>query len=384
MPPVGRTPTSMASTAKTLFPSSVQKFMKRAIGLIIGIVVSVVCFAYSMKGTSLADLKAGFLQANYLTLPLMLAMLFGFYWLKAMRWSWLLTPVTPLTTRQLFPPLLIGFAANNILPAHLGEFVRVFVVRKQHNVPFSTVFSTVVLERIFDVVAILGLFSVGLMFTRDLPDDYRKSAIVLAAGCVFVVICVAFYLMWTDWFLRLTERVIGWLPFIPASLTGKILDMLRAGAHGLAALRSGKAVLLIMLNSIAQWLLNGLLAYTALRAFHVPVTPTAGMIITGVTAIGVTIPSSPGYFGVIQYCFAISMAAQGLDIDPSLVLGASLYYHISMYIPVTVLGLHYLHSLGMRVSDLNKVADGSAEQEPANQMSSEERAEEPAVTPENV
>ena len=384
MPPVGRTPTSMASTGKTLFPSSVQKFMKRAIGLIIGIVVSVVCFAYSMKGTSLADLKAGFLQANYLTLPLMLVMLFGFYWLKAMRWSWLLTPVTPLTTRQLFPPLLIGFAANNILPAHLGEFVRVFVVRKQHNVPFSTVFSTVVLERIFDVVAILGLFSVGLMFTRDLPDDYRKSAIVLAAGCVFVVICVAFYLMWTDWFLRLTERVIGWLPFIPASLTGKILDMLRAGAHGLSALRSGKAVFLIMLNSIAQWLLNGLLAYTALRAFHVPVTPTAGMIITGVIAIGVTIPSSPGYFGVIQYCFAISMSAQGLDIDPSLVLGASLYYHISMYIPVTVLGLHYLHSLGMRVSDLNKVADGSAEQEPANQMSSEERAEEPAVTPENV
>ncbi len=358
--------------------------MKRAIGLIIGIVVSVVCFAYSMKGTSAAELQAGLLQANYLTLPLMLAMLFGFYWLKAMRWSWLLAPVAPLTTRQLFPPLLIGFAANNILPAHLGEFVRVFVVRKQHRIPFSTVFSTVVLERIFDVVAILGLFSVGLMFTNDLPDDYRRSAIFLAAGCVFVVICVTLYLIWTDWFLKLTETIIGWVPFIPKSLTGKILDMLRAGAHGLAALRSGRTVLLIMLNSIAQWLLNGLLAYTALRAFHVPVTPTAGMIITGVTAIGVTIPSSPGYFGVIQYCFAISMAAQGLDFDPSLVLGASLYYHISMYIPVTVLGLYYLNSLGMRVSDLNKLADSSAEPEPSDQVSGEEQAVEPPATPDNA
>ncbi|MDG2129429.1 MAG: lysylphosphatidylglycerol synthase transmembrane domain-containing protein [Fuerstiella sp.] len=349
--------------------------MKRAIGLIIGIVVSVVCFAYSMKGTSLADLRAGFQQANYLTLPLMLAMLFGFYWLKAMRWSWLLKPVTSLTTRRLFPPLLIGFAANNILPAHLGEFVRVFVVRKQHQVPFSTVFSTVVLERIFDVVAILGLFSVGLMFTSDLPDDYRRNALFLAAGCVFVVICVAIYLIWTDWFLRLTERVIGWVPFIPEALTGKILDMLRAGAHGLAALRSGRAVFLIMLNSIAQWLLNGLLAYTALRAFHVPVTPSAGLIITGVIAIGVTIPSSPGYFGVIQYCFAISMAAQGLDIDPSLVLGASLYYHISMYIPVTVLGVHYLHSVGMRVSDLIKVGEDSADQETPGQAMNGEQPE---------
>ncbi|MDG1895530.1 MAG: lysylphosphatidylglycerol synthase transmembrane domain-containing protein [Fuerstiella sp.] len=355
--------------------------MKRAVGLIIGIVVSVICFAYSMKGTSLEELKAGFLQANYLSLPFMLAMLFGFYWLKALRWSWLLSPVTPLTTRQLFPPLLIGFAANNILPAHLGEFVRVFVVRKQHKVPFSTVFSTVVLERIFDVVAILGLFSVGLMFTKDLPDDYRKSAIFLAAGCVFVVICVAFYLIWTDWFLKLTETIIGWVPFIPKSLTGKILDMLRAGAHGLAALRSGRTVFLIMLNSIVQWLLNGLLAYTALRAFHVPVTPTAGLIVTGVIAIGVTIPSSPGYFGVIQYCFAISMAAQGLDIDPSLVLGASLYYHISMYIPVTVLGLHYLHSLGMRVSDLNKVADDPVDQDSPGQTLNTEQEENSAVMP---
>ena len=377
-------PNRNAAINRTLFPSLVQKFMKRAIGLIIGIVVSVICFAYSMKGTSLADLQAGFLQANYLSLPLMLAMLFGFYWLKAMRWSWLLTPVSPLTARQLFPPLLIGFAANNILPAHLGEFVRVFVVRKQHKVPFSTVFSTVVLERIFDVVAILGLFSVGLMFTNDLPDDYRKSAIFLAAGCVFVVVCVAFYLIWTDWFLRLTETIIGWVPFIPASLTGKILDVLRAGAHGLAALRSGRTVLLIMLNSIAQWLLNGLLAYTALRAFHVPVTPTAGMIITGVIAIGVTIPSSPGYFGVIQYCFAISMAAQGHDVDPSRVLGASLYYHISMYIPVTVLGLHYLHSLGMRVADLNKVVEDSADQDSPDQTTNKEKAGESSVVSENV
>ena len=64
--------------------------MKRAVGIIIGVAVSVFFFALSMRGTSLDDLKAGFASANYLTLPVMLAMLFGFYWLKAMRWAWLL------------------------------------------------------------------------------------------------------------------------------------------------------------------------------------------------------------------------------------------------------------------------------------------------------
>ncbi|MEQ9410608.1 MAG: lysylphosphatidylglycerol synthase transmembrane domain-containing protein [Fuerstiella sp.] len=329
--------------------------MKHALGLIIGIAISVVCFAYSMKGTSVDALTQGFKNANYLTLPLMLAMLGGFYWLKAMRWAWLLSPVRQLSTGALFRPLLIGFAANNILPAHLGEFVRVFVVRKQHNIPASTVLSTVVLERIFDVVAILALFSIGLMFARDLPDDYRRNALVLGVLCVGVVICVAVYLIWTNWFLKLAETMMSWV--LPEAIWSKILEMLRAGAHGLSALKSGKMVLLITLSSFAQWLLNGLLAYTALRAFHVPVTLTSGLIITGVTAIGVTIPSTPGYFGVIQYCFRISMAAQGLKVDPSLVLASSLYYHICMYIPVTTLGLYYLHSLGLSVSDLTKAAD---------------------------
>lgn len=143
---------------------------------------------------------------------------------------------------------------------------------------------------------------------------------------------------------------------LPDRVSGKILDMLQAGAEGLAALKSGRAVLLITLSSVAQWLLNGLIAYTALKAFHIPVTVTSGLIVTGVTAIGVTVPSTPGYFGVIQYCFRISMAAQGLSVDPSLVLGASLYYHISMYIPVTLSGLYFLNSLGLHFSDMTRAA----------------------------
>jgi uncharacterized protein (TIRG00374 family) len=328
--------------------------MKRALGLIIGIAVSVFFFALSMKGTSVEELKSGFANANYLTLPLMLAMLFGFYWLKAMRWSWLLSPVKPVTTRQLFPPLLIGFAANNILPAHLGEFIRVFVVNRQHKIPATTVLSTVVLERIFDVVAILSLFGVGLMFTDTMPDEYRRNAIVLGGLCVVAVIGVTVYLIWTEWFLKVFGIMMSWV--LPHRISEKILGMLRAGADGLASLKSGKMVALIALSSLAQWLLNGLMAYTALKAFHVPVTPLTGLIVTGVTAFGVTIPSTPGYFGVIQYCFTISMKAQGLDVNQSLVLAASLYYHISMYIPVTGLGLYYLSSLGLTIGDLTKAA----------------------------
>lgn len=342
--------------------------MKRVLFLLLGIIVSVGCFAWSLRGTNAEALKAGFVNANYWSLPVMLALLFGFYWLKTLRWQLLLAPVAPLTIRQLFPPMLIGFAANNLLPAHLGEFIRVFVVRQKYGVAGSTVLSTVILERIFDVLAILALFGVGLAFTDDLPENYRNGAMLLGAGAGVIVLAVVIYLIWTEPFIRLVTWCLSLVPFMPAKLSSGLLEMLRKGGEGLVALKSGKAVFLIVLTSLLQWLLNGLIAYVALLAFHIDVTPATGLIVTGVTAFGVTVPSTPGYFGVIQVCFELSMKAQQLKPDPSLVFGSSVYYHMSMYIPVTMLGLYFLQQSGLSLKDMRKVTekpqDQSLAQEP--------------------
>jgi len=337
--------------------------MKRLIFLLLGIGVSLGCLAWSMRETNLAELKQAFANANYLTLPAMLALLFAFYWLKAIRWKWLLAPVRQFTTRELFAPVMSGFAANNILPAHLGEFVRVFFVRHRYGVPVSTVLSTVVLERIFDVLAILALFGIGLAYTDGMPPAQQRAAEIVGAGSAVVVLAVVIYLIWTEAFIWFTEQCFGFFPFLPAFLTRGIVDMLRKGADGLMALKSAKAIILISLNSMVQWLINGMIAWIALRSFQIDVTPAAGLIVTGVTALGVTIPSTPGYFGVIQLCFSVALQAQETRPDPSLVLGASVYYQLSMYIPVTVLGLYYLNQAGLSLSRLQTAAtkeDGAA------------------------
>ena len=172
-----------------------------------------------------------------------------------------------------------------------------------------------------------------------------------------VVVAVVVYLIWTELFIRLLTWSLSLLPFLPAKLSIGLVEMLRKGGDGLMALKSGKAVLLIIVTSLLQWLLNGLIAYVALRAFHIDVTLATGLIVTGVTAFGVTIPSTPGYFGVIQMCFQVSMNAQLLKPDPSLVLGSSVYYHMSMYIPVTVLGLYFLHQSGLSLKDMRKASE---------------------------
>ncbi len=335
--------------------------MKRAMILILGLLVSAACIYYSLQGTTWPKLKEGFRTADYRTLPLMLFLLAGFYWLKTRRWARLLSPVADLSTWQLLPPMLIGFAANNLLPAHLGEFVRVYEVRRRFGVPASTALSTVVLERIFDVLAILALFAAGLAFSRDFPESYRQWAVLLGCGAVVVVAAVAAYLFWTETFLDLAGRVCSWAPFLPDVVTAKLVGMLRTGADGLAALRSAPAVLAIAANSLLQWLMNGMIAYLALRAFGIPVTPATGLIVTGITAFGVTVPSTPGYVGVIQACFQISMNAQAVQPEESLVFVSSVYYHMSMFVPVTCAGIWCLLRSGMHLVDLKRSADHVAD-----------------------
>ncbi|MCA8996939.1 MAG: flippase-like domain-containing protein, partial [Planctomycetaceae bacterium] len=133
-------------------------------------------------------IRSAFTQADYRTLPLFLLALFLFYWLKAWRWRLLLKPVGDYRpTTELFPPIMIGFAVNNVLPAHLGEFVRCFVFARQHKIAVTTSVSSVVLERVFDVIAILFYLGLGLLVV-DIPDPTIATTAKLfalgATGCV--------------------------------------------------------------------------------------------------------------------------------------------------------------------------------------------------------
>ena len=331
--------------------------MKHKILVIFGLLIAIGCFAISLRGTTLSGLGEAFRQADYRTLPVLLLLLAGFYLLKTLRWSWLLAPTARLTVRQLLPPMLIGFGANNLLPAHLGEFVRVYELRRRYGISPAIGLSTVVLERVFDVLAILALFATGVAFSPDLPPGYHRSALVMSGGAFVVVLGIVAYLIWTEWFLGLAAMILRRTPYMPSAVTEKLVGMLRTGADGLASLRSGRMVAALAANSLAQWLLNGMIAYVSLRAFGIPVTPAAGLIVTGVTAAAVTIPSTPGYFGVIQACFQISMRAQAENPPASLVFGASIYYQLSMFIPVTCLGLFFLLRSGQHLSDLRDSAD---------------------------
>ena len=96
----------------------------------------------------------------------MIASIFLRFWLTAIRWQVLLRPVKRVGIHRLFAITMIGFMANNVLPARLGEFVRAYALGRSEALPPSLPFATIVIERIFDGFTLLLFLVGGLSFLQ--------------------------------------------------------------------------------------------------------------------------------------------------------------------------------------------------------------------------
>lgn len=313
-----------------------------------------------------AKISAAFRKADYRSLPVMWACLAGFYWLKVIRWKFLLEPLGKFRpVRELFPATIIGFAFNNVLPAHLGEFVRVFVFSRQTRLPRTAVLTSIVLERVFDVIAILTFLALGLFLADlgNLDPKYVQTAWVLGGGVCVALIGAAIYLIWTQPVLSMVSRTLDLLPFVPLGLRDKVMGILETAAGGLASLRSPRLLSGILATSFVQWILNGLTIHLALWAFGIHVPFAVSAIVLGVTAIGVTVPASPGYFGVIQGCFLLVLNLFGAERE--VVFAASIYYHMLQWVPVTLIGMFFFSRAGLKLADIEERAEDESPQDAA-------------------
>ena len=303
--------------------------------------------------------KHAFTDADYKTLPLMLVALVLFYWIKAVRWKLLLTPFGDFRpVRDLTPSVMTGFAFNNVLPAHLGEFVRVFVFSRQTGLPAATILTTVVLERLFDVIAILTLLMASLltMNVQDMPPELTNAAWLFSGAVVAFLLIAAVYIIWTKPVSTFIEAVLRRIPFLPAGLSGKIITLMTTGAEGLNSLRSVRLLLGIGFTSLLQWILNGVIIYLALHAFDVTINAQVAGILLFAVAVSVTIPSTPGYFGVINVCFDMVLKLFS-DAGSAVFIPASIYYHMAQWIPVTAVGMLLFLRTGFRLSDVNQARE---------------------------
>ncbi len=301
----------------------------------IGLLVSAVFLVLSFRKVDWTEMRMAMGQAHYVYILPSVALVMAGFWLRAFRWKILLAPVQKLRTHVLFGATMIGFMANNVLPARLGEFVRADALARQAPISRSTAFAPIVVERLFDGMALL-LFLAGTLAFSSFPDWVRRGAV---GAMALYGLCIAFlYLLHsrTDRMVRLAEYLLN--PF-PARIKNRLIDQLRLFASGLDVLTQGHHLISTTVLSVVLWTFNVLSLQCILTAFDLRLPFYAPFTVTAILALGVILPSSPGFVGVVQ---GFSILALGLfGVSRSVALAFSVVYHASGYVPVTAVGLFY-------------------------------------------
>lgn len=317
-----------------------NKLSKRNLSRLgIGIFISVLCVYLAFRKVDFEQMWKAFCTVNYwLLLPAVASVFFGVF-LRSYRWRFFLDPIKRLDIGSLFSSLMIGYSANMIIPAHLGEVLRAYILSKKRRISMSTTFATIVIERIIDVFSLLALVLLAVHI-YPFPSWVTRSSYIIFFGALglfmFLILMkkVPSYVM----------RMVGFaLKPLPKMFEHKIQTNIEKFLSGILPLKRWQDYITVSILSLMIWTCYGLVFYFTLQAFNFVETYdlrwSTSLILLVITSIALVVPSSPGYIGTYHYFCQISLAMLGVSSSPALSFAAVV--HAIDFFPVFILGLFF-------------------------------------------
>lgn len=320
----------------------------------LGLFISIVFLSLALRGLKLEDFWETVKGANYGWILPGVAVYFVGVWVRAWRWHYLLGPIKRIPTRTMFSVTCIGYMGNNIYPARAGEVLRAVILKRRKGVPVSASLATIIVERIFDGVVMLGFVFVNLpelarLATADSGFVGDLQTLSLWGAGIFAAALLVFLL--AAMFPQKTARLGQWFidRLLPKPMREKTSAIMHKFLDGLASLRSPFHALMVFLTSVLIWLLETGKYWFVMHAFDFEVSFFALMLMNGVVNLATTIPSAPGYIGTFDAPGIAVLVAYG--IPQPVAAGYTLVLHVALWLPITALGAYYLAREGIRWSD---------------------------------
>jgi len=311
----------------------------------LGVAVTLCCLALALAGIDWRAVGTALHQADWLFFIPATAMLLAFLLARSARWRLLLGPGVRMS--DAFAVTNIGYLVSNVLPFRLGDPARAVAIGLTGKGRASTALSTVVVERVLDLVAVILILAATLPFVSE-AGWIRPAGVVagaLSVGLLAVLIVLA---RRPDWSSRAVSTVLARLPRVDAGRWRGVADGLLAG---LTALGSGRSLAGLFASSVVTWLCSVGCYLALLRAFVARPTVVQAAFLTSAVGLGVALPSAPGATGVFH-----SVARYALEIpfgfprDTAITIAFA--SHAFMYVIMSGLGLFGLLTQGISWAQL--------------------------------
>jgi len=307
----------------------IKQVYKFILGALFALIFLLLAFRQVDFGQLMHTLKS--IKSGYVCLAFLVLFINTVF--RAMRWKLLLSPIGVSSTGVLLSTLLIGHAGNIIFPAHIGEIIRVYILRNRTTIPASAALATIVTERLIDIVFLLAILFLSV-FQFDFPDWVKKSGylmlVLTAIAAVFII------LLKTK-----TENAFGLLrklsSFLPEKFQKRILLLASSFISGFVPLKQTADYLAVFVLSLLIWTTHLLSFVFGLIAFSFHLPWIASFVLIVITTISVAFPITPGFVGSYHLLCQFSLSLFGIAKGPA--LGFALVIHGINTLPFLLIGL---------------------------------------------
>jgi uncharacterized protein (TIRG00374 family) len=329
--------------------------MKNGVRTTLGILLSVLLLWWVMKDTSVHAVWAVLSRSS---LPLWIATAVvgtAIFPLRARRWQALLAPVYGrLPLGSLWEATAIGMMSTNVIGMRSGEFARPFALsRSEPQVKFTAAFASVTVDRLFDAAVVLMMMLLATLdpaFPSQQPIGDHTLAFYLKPTALFLGLVLAglvLFVLAPDRVFAISDAV---MRRVAPRFEPKVRALLEGFVSGLHVLRSPKLLAEVFFWTVLHWLCNAFAFWLGFQALRINAPFSAGLLLQGLIAIGVALPSTPGFFGLFEAVGKAGLAVYGVKNTDAVswVIG----FHVLTFIPITIMGVVYLARMKLHLSDL--------------------------------
>lgn len=318
-----------APAPKRRFPAWLPGMMISAIALTLAI--------WGVKPGRLLVVLEG-AQYGYLV-PAIAALIVG---LAARSMSWKQLLKGRLSWRTAFEALNVGYLLNTILPLRLGELGRAYLIRLEAGVPIGHAIASVITERLIDAgVSLSGLLAALPFIVGAGWVDH----VTLTVGIAFIAAALGMILLssnrsrLTRLFLRLPRKG-------PLRILAATDDFL----GGLEEMFQFRILTFAGFWSLTAWITTWIQLHILFRLVGLETDWVAYLFVSGITAFGAGLPSSPGAVGVFELSVVAAMRVLGYS--PESGLSVAILWHGLQVLITALVGSWALLAHGRRAGEI--------------------------------
>ena len=334
---------------------------KRAIRIGVSLALMIVLLAVFLWNVDFQEVGRALAGADPMMLVAASLVAILAYWMRSLRWQFILLPVGRVRHSSVLLTTAVGYAALSLLPARMGDLIRPLLLARREKIPVSASIASIFTERVFDLWSVVFFFLVFIVWPPAMPnlnDQARRSLEVLSlsgyvvgAGLLVGTLVLLGLFRYQERFIDLLTRPVGW---IKSSWRQPAANFFNHFLDGLRVLQRPRDLFITAVASIIMWYVICWQVKFTLLAFDIDLPLRAAYLIVTMAVIGLAVPT-PGGVGGFHKATQVGMTLFfGIGLNQA--TGIAIAYHAICFVPITVIGLLCMPLLGINLREVESIS----------------------------